>query len=176
MADETTLGCFFLISLLHACTSQQAVFEGVLIEPQLNRVFLKLLLRRPCRLDDIKSLDPSVHRSLMLLKKYPGDAAELSLTFSVMRSEFGSQEEVDLIPNGCNIPVTKYAGVAAATIVTSFVLRLLRILPLFSFLSLLRQELFCRYFSLSGAVVYALPLSAAAASLQFAFLLTTCVT
>ncbi|CDJ67664.1 ubiquitin-transferase domain-containing protein, putative [Eimeria necatrix] len=84
----------------------KAVFEGVLIEPQLNRVFLKLLLRRPCRLDDIKSLDPSVHRSLMLLKKYPGDAAELSLTFSVMRSEFGSQEEVDLIPNGCNIPVT----------------------------------------------------------------------
>lgn len=147
----------------------------MLIEPQLNRVFLKLLLRRPCRLDDIKSLDPSVHRSLMLLKKYPGDAAELSLTFSVMRSEFGSQEEVDLIPNGCNIPVTKYASVAAATTVTSFVLRLLRMLPLFSFLSLLRQRLFC-YFSLSGAVVYALSLSAAAASFHCAFFLTTCVT
>ncbi|OEH75535.1 ubiquitin-transferase domain-containing protein [Cyclospora cayetanensis] len=84
----------------------KAVFEGILIEPQLNRVFLKLLLRRPCRLDDIKSLDPSVHRSLMLLKKYTGDATELSLTFSIMRSEFGSQEEVDLIPNGRNIPVT----------------------------------------------------------------------
>ena len=98
---------FLLLLLLLSLFVSQAVSEGVLIEPQLNRVFVKLLLRRPCRLDDIKSLDASLHRSLILLKKYPGDAADLSLTFSVMRSEFGSQEEVDLIPNGRNIPVTK---------------------------------------------------------------------
>ena len=112
--------CCSFLSLLLCVYVCQAVFEGVLIEPQLNRVFLKLLLQRPCRLDDIKSLDPSVHRSLMLLKKYQGDAAELSLTFSVMRSEFGSQEEVDLIPNGRNVPVTKYnAGVDGVASVTA---------------------------------------------------------
>ncbi|KAL8425269.1 hypothetical protein Efla_002335 [Eimeria flavescens] len=98
----------------------KAVSEGVLIEPQLNRVFLKLLLRRPCRLDDLKSLDPSVHRSLMLLKHYPGDAADLSLTFSVMRSDLGDKEEVDLIPNGRNIPVTNSSKLRYVQLMSDF--------------------------------------------------------
>ena len=102
----------------------------MLIEPQLNRVFLKLLLGRPCRLDDVKCLDPPVHRSLLLLKRYPGDASDMSLTFSVTRSEFNCQEEVDLVPNGRNIPVTKSAGANAAAAADLLLLVLLLWLPL----------------------------------------------
>ena len=42
----------------------------------------------------------------MFLKTYEGDASDLCLTFAVAKDDFGSQEEVPLIPGGNNMDVT----------------------------------------------------------------------
>lgn len=57
--------------------------------------------------DDLRSLDPALHKNLMFLKSYDGDFADLSLTFSTTRERFGQDETVDLVPGGRNIEVTK---------------------------------------------------------------------
>ncbi|PFH31145.1 HECT-domain (ubiquitin-transferase) domain-containing protein [Besnoitia besnoiti] len=84
----------------------KALYEKILIEPQLNRVFLNLLLGRPNQVDDVQALDPVVHRNLLFLKHYSDNVQNLALTFSVTLGDFGSNEEEDLIPNGRNISVT----------------------------------------------------------------------
>ncbi|CBZ50254.1 hypothetical protein NCLIV_007280 [Neospora caninum Liverpool] len=84
----------------------KALYEKILIEPQLNRVFLNLLLGRPNQVDDVQALDPVVHKNLLFLKHYTDNVQNLALTFSVTLGDFGSNEEEDLIPNGGNIPVT----------------------------------------------------------------------
>lgn len=55
------------------------------------------------------SLSPSVARSLELMLKYDGDDFEsvFELTFEITRQRFDQTINVDLIPNGSQIPVTK---------------------------------------------------------------------
>ncbi|KEP61024.1 UNVERIFIED_CONTAM: HECT-domain (ubiquitin-transferase) domain-containing protein [Hammondia hammondi] len=84
----------------------KALYEKILIEPQLNRVFLNLLLGRPNQVDDVQALDPVVHKNLLFLKHYTDNVQNLALTFSATLGDFGSNEEEDLIPNGRTIPVT----------------------------------------------------------------------
>lgn len=43
----------------------------------------------------------------MFLKTFEGDFESLALTFTVTSDLFGAKQEVDLIPNGSNTPVTK---------------------------------------------------------------------
>ncbi|EPR59227.1 HECT-domain (ubiquitin-transferase) domain-containing protein [Toxoplasma gondii GT1] len=84
----------------------KAIYEKILIEPQLNRVFLNLLLGRPNQVDDVQALDPVVHKNLLFLKHYTDNVQNLALSFSATLGDFGSNEEEDLIPNGRTIPVT----------------------------------------------------------------------
>jgi ubiquitin-protein ligase E3 C len=42
----------------------------------------------------------------MFLKSYDGDVANLGLTHTIVQDVFGSQKEIEMIPNGANIPVT----------------------------------------------------------------------
>ena len=79
-----------------------------MIEPELNTVFLKQLFYFPCCLDDLQSFDAAIHKSLLLIKKYKGDAADMGLWFCVTPAEETPQDVVELVPNGKNIPVNKY--------------------------------------------------------------------
>lgn len=63
-------------------------------------------LGRQSYLDDLASLDHELYKGLIALKDYPGDAEDLSLTFSIDEQEFGATQTVDLVPNGSNVPVT----------------------------------------------------------------------
>ena len=57
-------------------------------------------------LPDLSSVDAQLYNNLMFLKTYDGDAEDLCLTFSVANDDFGSNKEIDLIPNGSNVEVT----------------------------------------------------------------------
>ena len=84
----------------------KALWEGILLELPLAPFFLKKVRGAPCDVDDLPTLDPQLARNLASLKGYPGDVSELGLTFSLTDHVLGQPQEVDLIPNGRNIPVT----------------------------------------------------------------------
>jgi ubiquitin-protein ligase E3 C len=51
------------------------------------------------------SLDPTLHHSLMQIKRHQGRFDELALCFTAARD--GSADEVDLVPDGRNVAVTR---------------------------------------------------------------------
>jgi E3 ubiquitin-protein ligase HUWE1 len=56
-------------------------------------------------LEDLKSYDPQIYQSLNYIANDPNvDFKECDLKFTIMKED-GS--EIELIPNGANIPVTK---------------------------------------------------------------------
>jgi ubiquitin-protein ligase E3 C len=86
----------------------KALFEGITIGPQFARFFLHKLTGRPTHLHHLPSLDPELYKSLMFLKTFEGDVADLSLTFTISADLLGGAvgEEVELVPGGKNIAVT----------------------------------------------------------------------
>mmetsp|Transcript_48511 Transcript_48511/g.147079 ORF Transcript_48511/g.147079 Transcript_48511/m.147079 type:complete len:588 (-) Transcript_48511:267-2030(-) len=84
----------------------KAIYEMFLLEPQFSRVFLNRLLGRTNEVDDVAALDRELHRNMLRIKE-TGNVEELGLTFSVSVAELGHCEEIDLIPNGRNTPVTR---------------------------------------------------------------------
>jgi len=83
----------------------KALYEMFLLEPQFSRVFLNRLLGRLNEVDDVAALDREVHRSMLRIKE-SRNVEELDLHFSISFSEAGYYEEIDLIPDGRNVPVT----------------------------------------------------------------------
>jgi ubiquitin-protein ligase E3 C len=57
-------------------------------------------------LHDLPSLDPELYRSLLFLKNYKGDLADLSVYFVVVNNEYGEQNEIELVEGGRDIQVT----------------------------------------------------------------------
>lgn len=88
----------------------KAIYENMLVELPLAAFFLaKILSRQTSDVDihHLASLDPVMYRNLLYLKTYDGDVSDLGLDFTVMNSEFGENEVVELKPGGANIPVTE---------------------------------------------------------------------
>ncbi|GFU51888.1 ubiquitin-protein ligase E3C [Trichonephila clavipes] len=89
----------------------KAMYENMLVELPLAAFFLTKILSRHSTSDvdihHLASLDPVMYRNLLFLKTYDGNVADLGLDFTVMNSEFGENEVVELIPGGANIPVTE---------------------------------------------------------------------
>jgi hypothetical protein len=86
------------------------------LELPLAYFFLKKFRGASCDVDDLPTLDPELHRHLLSLKSYPGDVADLGLTFTISTDTGpgGTTAEVDLIPGGRDVAVTN--GNAAAYI------------------------------------------------------------
>ena len=57
-------------------------------------------------LPDLSSVDSQLYNNLMFLKTYDGDAGDLCLTISMANDDFGSNREIELIPNGSSTEVT----------------------------------------------------------------------
>ena len=45
-------------------------------------------------MNDLPTLDAELYRSLMFLRDYDGDAADLALTFSIVDDDLGANHEV----------------------------------------------------------------------------------
>jgi ubiquitin-protein ligase E3 C len=84
----------------------KALFEGITIGPQFARFFLHKLLGRSVNLHHLPSLDPELYKSLMFLKTYEGDVADLCLSFTVSHDLGSGAAEIELIPGGASIAVT----------------------------------------------------------------------
>lgn len=86
----------------------KAVYEGIVVDVQLAPVLLAAVLgnHRLCAFDELSQLDPELYRSLTFVKRYEGDMADLSLTFSVDEDFMDKITTVDLVPSGRTISVT----------------------------------------------------------------------
>ena len=85
----------------------KCLYENVLIDVEFAPFFLLRWFGRHAYLDDLPSLDKQIYQGLVFLKQYQGDFEELALTFSNPVEEGqGQHNDIDLIPNGRNIPVT----------------------------------------------------------------------
>lgn len=83
-----------------------ALVHQYLLDAFFTRPFYKALLRLPCSLSDLESLDAEFHQSLLWIKE--NDITDvLELTFSVDEEVFGHVMEKELKPGGKNITVTE---------------------------------------------------------------------
>jgi len=85
----------------------KAIYEMFLLEPQFSSVFVNRLLGRINEVDDVAALDKELHRNMLQIKE-SSDVESLGITFSIsVSSEVGVHKDIDLIPNGSEVPVTK---------------------------------------------------------------------
>jgi alpha-tubulin suppressor-like RCC1 family protein len=86
-----------------------AVYNGVLLDIHFPGVWYQKLLKHKPSLDDLASIDPSLHKGLVQLLQYePASDVEAVFcrSFEVSWEEFGSTRTEALITNGSNIAVT----------------------------------------------------------------------
>lgn len=81
-----------------------AIFHKKFLDAYFVSSFYKQLLGQRVTLEDIETIDAGLYKSLVWLQQNP--AEDLCQTFSVDDERFGERFEVDLIPDGRNIPVT----------------------------------------------------------------------
>lgn len=84
-----------------------ALIHQYLLDAFFTRPFYKNLLRLPCSLSDLESLDAEFHQSLLWIKENDLNVHSLDLYFSVTEEIAGQTVERDLKSNGRNIQVTE---------------------------------------------------------------------
>lgn len=85
----------------------KAVFDGILVDIPLAKFFRLKMLGEVNYPTDLASLDPELYKNMKYLKNCPAETVEdLGLNFTVVNNAFGSAQEIELKPNGRNIPVT----------------------------------------------------------------------
>ena len=96
---------FKMVGLLCAL----AIYNSILVELPFPLALYKYLLGVPFTIEDLRELHPTEGRSLDSLLDYDGDDVEdvFMLYFSISLTVFGHTEEIELKPDGKDIPVTK---------------------------------------------------------------------
>ncbi|GKY96085.1 hypothetical protein MPSEU_000568600 [Mayamaea pseudoterrestris] len=87
----------------------KALYEGITIQPKFAHFFLSFLrgdYNYLHMLPDLSTVDYQLYNNLMFLKTYDGDAADLCLSFTITTSDFGGNEQINLISNGSDVEVT----------------------------------------------------------------------
>ncbi|KAK9903317.1 hypothetical protein WJX75_002686 [Coccomyxa subellipsoidea] len=84
----------------------KALYEGILLDTPLAPFFVARLQGRRPMFDELAALDPELHRNLLHLKRYAGEAEDLGLSFAVEEEAFGRRTEHELIPGGADVAVT----------------------------------------------------------------------
>ncbi|KAJ8735730.1 hypothetical protein PYW07_007350 [Mythimna separata] len=86
----------------------KALYENLLVELPLAEFFLgKLCGCGEADVHALASLDPALHRGLLLLRAHARrDVPDLGLDFTVLTDDLGEQRIEELKPGGANIPVT----------------------------------------------------------------------
>ena len=83
----------------------KAMFDGIQMDLPFCGFFLSKLLGKHNYLDELPSLDPSLHKNLLLLKHYEGDVADMCLDFTVSNDEIGGGGVAELVPGGSALEV-----------------------------------------------------------------------
>ncbi|CAG0903242.1 unnamed protein product [Cyprideis torosa] len=101
VANEEHLSYFHFIGRV----AGMAVYHGHLLDAYFIRPFYKMMRGSNITLKDMESVDPEYYNSLVWIKE--NDPSDLGLTFSVDDEVFGETTQVDLVPNGSELPVTQ---------------------------------------------------------------------
>jgi len=83
----------------------KAMFDGIQMDLPFCGFFLSKLLGKHNYLDELPSLDPALHKNLMLLKHYEGDVADMCLDFTVSNDDIGGGGVAELVPGGSQLEV-----------------------------------------------------------------------
>ena len=105
----------------------KALYENIIIQPTFAHTFLSRMLGKVNHLHELAYYDAEHYKSLLYIKSFQGsdkDFQDLSLSFSVTVEHLGHYQEVDLIPNGRNIPVTRATRLKYITRVGNYYLNL----------------------------------------------------
>ncbi|KAI8637213.1 hypothetical protein BD408DRAFT_447787 [Parasitella parasitica] len=95
----------------------KAIYDGRLLDAYFTRSFYKHILGRTVDYRDVEALDPEYYKSLVWM--LDNDITDIiDLTFSIETDFFGTNETVDLKPDGRNIPVTEANKHEYVTLVT----------------------------------------------------------
>ncbi|PXF46189.1 E3 ubiquitin-protein ligase UPL6 [Gracilariopsis chorda] len=85
----------------------KAVFDGVLVNIPLAKFFLSKMLGHFNYPIDLGSLDPELYKNMKFLKSCdPALVEDLGLNFTIANNAYGAVNELELVKNGRNIPVT----------------------------------------------------------------------
>lgn len=82
----------------------RAIYEEILIDSVFSKIMLRRMLGKPNFFNHLALYDTELFEQLRKVKNYPGDAADLGLTFSTNTKN--SDEEIELMKGGSNVPVT----------------------------------------------------------------------
>ena len=93
------LDIFYFVGLVVG----RAIYDNILIESEFSQFFLRKILGKINYVNELQFLDKEMFNNLKFLKNYEGEVADLFLTFSV--TDY-LNKEVELIPNGKQLPVT----------------------------------------------------------------------
>ncbi|SCV71562.1 BQ2448_3150 [Microbotryum intermedium] len=83
----------------------KALHDQRVLEAYFSRSVYKHMLGKRIDHNDLESIDPEYHKSLVWMLENDIDGV-IDLTFSIESDDFGVTSVVDLLPNGRNIPVT----------------------------------------------------------------------
>ena len=83
----------------------KAMFDGIQMDLPFCGFFLSKLLGKHNYLDELPSLDPALHKNLLVLKNYEGDVADLCLDFTVTNDDIGGSGVHELVPGGAELEV-----------------------------------------------------------------------
>ncbi|TEB27548.1 HECT-domain-containing protein [Coprinellus micaceus] len=98
----------------------KALYDGILVDVAFAGFFLAKWLGKQSFLDDLASLDPDLYKGLIFLKHYQGNPEDLSLNFTIAVDELGVTKNIELVPGGTDIPVTKENRLRYITLVSHY--------------------------------------------------------
>jgi hypothetical protein len=86
-----------------------AAYNQILLPIRFPLFLYKKLLGKPIRLNDLEEIEPDTVRGLkdlLQMKERGEDLATVMLTFTLVRDNFGTPQEIELVGGGANIEVT----------------------------------------------------------------------
>ncbi|GIL45377.1 hypothetical protein Vafri_2627 [Volvox africanus] len=84
----------------------KALYEGILLPVPFAHFFVARLQGRQPLFDDLSSLDPELHKNLLMVKRYEGDVSDMCLSFSADTDFLGCPVHHELLPGRGDMPVT----------------------------------------------------------------------
>lgn len=92
--------CYYLAGVVIG----RALYEEILLDSVFSKILLRRMLGKPNFFNHLNLFDPELFEQLKKVKNYQGDVADFSLTFST--NVKGTDQEIELVKNGSEIPVT----------------------------------------------------------------------
>jgi len=98
----------------------KAVYERIALDVPFALFFLSKFFRPAQHIDQLPSLDETLYKNLMFIKKYDGNFEDLALAFTLDIEKFGKITQVDLRPGGEAMPVTKENAILYTYLVSDY--------------------------------------------------------